>query len=197
MRYPAADSLKALLDKLVPLNEPEWNRFQDSFSARIVPAKTKLTAEGQVATELFYLQSGLMRLLYTRPNGDQITSFLFSEGMFASCHESFLAQQPSLQTLETLEPCLVLVISKEALDRLYQEVPSTHVIMRRVVEQRFINAQRLFASYLLDSPQERYRKFADEHPELLQRVPQYILASFLGITPVSLSRIRKRMSERS
>lgn len=190
-------SLQAVLNNIVPINEKEWQQISHSFSEKTVPARTILTAEGQIATELFYVHSGLMRLFYNRENGDQITSFFFSEGMFASCHESFLQQSPSIQTLETLEPCSLLVLTRNALDELYRRVPKVQILMRLVIEQRFINSQKLFASHLLESPQQRYQTFAANHPDILQRVPQYILASFLGITPVSLSRIRKRMTRQS
>ncbi|RYZ20118.1 MAG: hypothetical protein EOO10_23570 [Chitinophagaceae bacterium] len=66
---------------------------------------------------------------------------------------------------------------------------------RKVAEQRFINAQLLLSSFILDSPEERYRKFEGQHGDLLLRVPHHIIASYLGITPVSLSRIRKRLME--
>jgi hypothetical protein len=68
-----------------------------------------------------------------------------------------------------------------------------NILTRKVAEQRFINAQRILSSFILDSPEDRYRKFEEQNKDLLQRVPQHIIASFLGITPVSLSRIRKRI----
>jgi CRP-like cAMP-binding protein len=114
--------------------------------------------------------------------------------MFASCLESFIKQQPSTQNLETIEPCTLLVLSKEKLDMLYELVPKSHVIMRKVMEALFISSQQLLSSYILAGPQERYEHFARQYPHLVQRVPQYILASFLGVTPVSLSRIRKRIA---
>ncbi|WP_051664183.1 Crp/Fnr family transcriptional regulator [Dyadobacter crusticola] len=111
--------------------------------------------------------------------------------MFAGCLESFIQQAPSLQSLEPTE---ILVLRQDGLEKLYKELPETHVIMRKVMEQRFIASQRLLASYILSNPQQRYEWFAQQHPHLVQRVPQYILASFIGITPVSLSRIWKRIS---
>lgn len=186
--------LRVIVDKLVPLSDEEWAIFQTFFIQKKVDAKTMLTREGQVADEIYFIHTGLARLYYTTENDDQITAFIFSENLFASCLESFVQQIPSTQNLETLEPCSLLVLTRDGLERLYDLVPKTNIIMRKVMEQRFISAQRLLSSYILSSPQERYELFAQHYPNLLQRVPQYILASFLGITPVSLSRIRKRIS---
>jgi len=86
-----------------------------------------------------------------------------------------------------------LVINYRDLNKLYELIPKMNVLARKVAEQRFINAQLILSSYILDGPEERYRKFEKEHGDLLLRVPHYMIASFLGITPVSLSRIRKRL----
>ncbi|MCF2489043.1 Crp/Fnr family transcriptional regulator [Dyadobacter sp. CY347] len=101
------------------------------------------------------------------------------------------------QNNETIEPCTLLVLTKEKLDFLYDKLPKSHVIMRKVMEARFIASQQLLSSYILAGPQERYELFAQQYPHLVQRVPQYILASFLGVTPVSLSRIRNRITRQA
>jgi CRP-like cAMP-binding protein len=189
----AFDRLKAVLESLVPLSGQEWTALRDAFAERTVKSKTVLTKEGEIEGEIYFLSAGLARLYYLNRDNDQITAFIFSENMFASCLESFINQQPSTQNLETLEDCTLLVLTKDKLDMLYERVPVTHVIMRKVMEARFVSAQRLLSSYILASPKERYELFALNYPHLVQRVPQYILASFLGITPVSLSRIRKRI----
>lgn len=119
--------------------------------------------------------------------------FIFKENLFASSYDSFLRQVPSIQTLDALEECDLLVIHKTTLEQLYEALPKMHILARKVAEQRFINAQMILSSFILDSPEERYRKFEQQHGDLLLRVPHHIIASFLGIAPVSLSRIRKRI----
>jgi CRP-like cAMP-binding protein len=131
--------------------------------------------------------------LYYTKDGEEITGFIFKENLFASSYDSFLRQVPGIQTLETLEDCDLLVLNKTALENLYEALPKMHILARKVAEQRFINAQMILSSFILDSPEERYRKFEEQHGDLLLRVPHHIIASYLGITPVSLSRIRKRI----
>lgn len=180
------------INLMVRLTEKEKQVFENAFSFRQVPKKFLLTREGQVAREIFFINKGLLRLFYNK-DGEEITGFIFREGLFASCYESFLRQTPSLQNLETLEDCELLVLSFEKLEALYEKLPKINIMTRKVAEQRFINGQMILSSFLLDSPEERYRKFEEAHGDLLLRVPHHIIASYLGITPVSLSRIRKRM----
>lgn len=176
----------------VSLNGKEKQGLEDAFTFRQVPKKFVLAEEGKIARELYFIVKGLVRLYYTK-DGEEITGFIFREGLFASSYDSFLRQAPSLQTLETLEDCDLLVINDNRLQQLYEELPKMNIVVRKIAEQRFINAQQVLSSFILDSPEERYRKFAAQHGDLLLRVPHHMIASYLGITPVSLSRIRKRM----
>lgn len=189
--YPA---FRALLSQVVPFNEKELDLIESQFVFRQVPKKFKLVDEGQVANELYFILKGLVRLYYTK-DGEEITGFIFRENLFSSSYDSFLRQMPSIQTLETLEDCDLLVISKEGMEKLYELVPKVNILTRKVAEQRFINSQMILSSFILDSPEERYRKFEAQNKDLLLRVPQHMIASYLGITHVSLSRIRKRLKD--
>lgn len=191
----AYDNLRSAFESLVPLSDQEWALLGGAFTERVVESRTVITSEGEIEKEVYFISSGLARLFYKTKDNDQITAFIFCENMFASCLESFIRQQPSTQNLETLENCTLLVLTKDKLDALYEQVPKIHVIMRKVMEARFVASQQLLSSYILAGPKERYELFALHYPHLVQRVPQYLLASFLGITPVSLSRIRKRIAQ--
>jgi CRP-like cAMP-binding protein len=186
------ETLYQYIIPFVSFTEKEKQVLESAFSFRQVPKKFRLAAEGKVAKELYFIVKGLVRLYYTK-DGEEITGYIFKEGLFASSYDSFLRQAPSIQNLETLEDCDLLVISYNRLQQLYDELPKMHIVARKVAEQRFINAQMVLSSFILDSPEERYRKFEQQHGDLLLRVPHHIIASYLGITPVSLSRIRKRL----
>ncbi len=189
--YPA---FRQLLSQIVPFTEKELDMVESQFVFRQVPKKYKLVEEGKIANELYFVLKGLIRLYYTK-DGEEITGFIFKENLFGSSYDSFLRQTPSIQTLETLEDSEILVITKEKMEMLYETVPKVNVLTRKVAEQRFINSQMILSSFILDSPEERYRKFEMQNKDLLQRVPQHIIASYLGITHVSLSRIRKRLKD--
>jgi CRP-like cAMP-binding protein len=182
------------ISSIVTFTESEKQVLEDAFTFRQVPKKFKLSEEGKIAKELYFILKGLVRLYYTK-DGQEITGFIFREQLFASSYDSFLRQAPSIQTLETLEDCDLLVIGYTRMQQLYEELPKMHILTRKVAEQRFINAQMMLSSFILDSPEERYRTFEAQHGDLLLRVPHHMIASYLGITPVSLSRIRKRLIE--
>ncbi|WP_147206368.1 Crp/Fnr family transcriptional regulator [Segetibacter aerophilus] len=188
------ETIYSYIKTFVSFTENEKQIFEDAFSFRQLPKKTRLAEEGKIAKELYYIVKGLVRLYYTK-NGEEITGYIFREGLFASSYESFLRQVPSIQTLEALEDCDLLVINYKTLEKLYNDLPKMHIVARKVAEQRFINAQAMLSSFILESPEERYRKFEEQHGDLLLRVPHHIIASYLGITPVSMSRIRKRLME--
>ena len=174
------------------LTERELRFFEQQCVYREVPKKFTLVEEGHVARELYFINKGCLRFYYNR-DGDEVTGFIFLENLFATALDSFLQQESSTQIVETLEDSELLVVSYSGLQRLYEYSTNFQVFGRKLAEQRLVNAQRILSSYILDSPEERYRKLVATQPEWLQRVPQHYIASFLGITPVSLSRIRKRI----
>jgi len=189
------DQLFLAINKYIPLSSKEKELLSNHFIYREVPNQYRLVEQGQVCTEIFFLLEGCVRLYYLK-NGEEVSGFLFTENMFLNAFDSFLTGGPSIQILETVEPCQFLVLSKESLEHLYSTFPKMNILFRKILEERFVNAQRLVASFVLDKPEERYLGMIAANPALLQRFPQHILATFLGITPVSLSRIRKRIAEK-
>ena len=126
-------------------------------------------------------------------DGEEITGFFFIENMMLSGFESTLTKEPSLQGIETLEACELVILPFSAFDQLHKTMPRLNIFTRKILAERFVFAQKVVASLILDSPEERYLRLFQRQPELLNRVPQHMLATYLGITPVSLSRIRKRI----
>jgi CRP-like cAMP-binding protein len=185
-------ALKQQLNAIVSLTESEWESISNQFIFRQIPRRFILVKTGDIADEVYFVNKGVLRLYYEK-DGEEITAFVYSENLFASSYESFLSQTKSNQCIDALEDCDLLVLSYQGMQKLYKEVPRFNIITRIIAEQRFINAQRILSSFILDSPEERYLKFTEQFPSLIQRVPQHIIASYLGVTPVSLSRIRKRI----
>ena len=188
------EELLKTVNQIVDLNETEKSIFQDAFTFLKISKNQTLIAEGQVATELYFINKGLLRLYYNK-DGGLITAYIFREHLFASSYASFLESSPSIQCLDTLEDCELLALTKAKLENLYKDIPKVNVLTRKIAEQRFINSQQILSSFLLDRPEERYKKFAENNSDLFLRVPHHIIASYLGITPVSLSRIRKRLQD--
>lgn len=188
------DALHQLIAQFVTFSDREKAILENAFVFKQVPRKFALVRQGQVANELYFINKGMLRLFYEN-EGDEITAFIFRENLFASSYDSFLRQTPSIQSLEALEEADLLVITQSKMNELYEELPKFNILTRKIAEQRFINAQQILSSFLLDSPEERYAKFVEQNGDLLLRVPHHIIASYLGMTPVSMSRIRNRLAQ--
>ncbi len=184
--------LRQAVESLTPLADGEWEAVAAAFVEQQVPRKTVLLPAGAVAREVYFVAQGCVRLYYEQ-NGTDRSAFFFTEGQFAGAYDSFITQQPSPHFVETLEPCRLLRVSHDALQGLYQRVPAMNELVRKIVEHRFVELHQLFTAFILDSPETRYRHLLHQRPDLLRRVPQHHLATYLGITPISLSRIRKRI----
>lgn len=156
-----------------------------------IPSKTMLLEEGKIADKLYFIRKGCLRLfLYNE--GKDITFQFFFEGDFVASFDSLYKGTPSLFSLESIEPSEVLFIKKEDF---YNEIENNSSL-RKVYEEKIIERlsfyQHLFLSRIKNTPQQRYEELLKEYPNIIQRVPQHYIASYLGITPVSLSRIRNR-----
>ncbi len=187
--------LRQAAETLIPLTEADWLSVASAFIEKEFPRKTVLLSAGTVAREVYFLVAGCLRLYYEKDGTDR-SAFFFTEGQFAGAYDSFITQMPSPHFVETLEPCRVLAISYDGLQRLYEQVPAMNELVRKVMENRFVALHQLFTAFILDSPEERYTYLLHHRPDLLHRIPQHHLATYLGITPISLSRIRKRIMNR-
>ncbi|OJW36859.1 MAG: cyclic nucleotide-binding protein [Sphingobacteriales bacterium 46-32] len=170
----------------------EWDTFKHLFKRREVPAKTILLQEGEISRTMFFIEKGCLRTLVNN-DGKEITTQFFFEGDKVSSIESFMTNQPSLYSIESLEPCILQTIPQKDFQNVLAHLPEIKEEMQKHLFRRFLNSQKAFYSYLKNNPQKRYEELIDEHPHIIQRIPQHYIASYLGITPVSLSRIRNRL----
>ncbi len=150
-----------------------------------------LLREGDQAQALFYLEQGSVRL-WRNDDGRDITVQFFFERQAVASFESFYLQQPSIFAITAIEPTTVLIVDGTRLRQRLQAEPELMAAFTNHICQRFIDYTRYFLNRIELSLEQRYRRLLQDDPELIERVPQYELASYLGITPVSLSRIRKR-----
>ena len=178
-----------------PLDPPrfnfDWEKHSDLSEEITRPARTVLLREGDISRQAYYIKKGCLRLSFN-DNGKDITFQFFFEGYGVSSFESFRNGRPSLFGIESLEPSTLLMISKKNLDWMIAEIPGYKAFMEEALYQRLEHYARLFLSRIRDTPRKRYEDLLKEHPEVIQRIPQHFIASYLGITPVSLSRIRNK-----
>ncbi len=194
---PEPAALDALRAAVARIARPEADAL-DAFAAAATPLRLDrgafLLRRGETARHLAFVHTGLLRYFYEDGEGREHTGQFFFEGAFATDVASFTRQQPALQTLDALEPTSLLLISYDALQALYARHHALERFGRLVIEQAFAHSQQRTAGFLLQSAEARYRRIAEERPKVMQRVPLYVIASYLGITPEALSRIRARLA---
>lgn len=169
----------------------EWEKLSYLFVKEEIPAKTLLLQEGHIAKTIFLIEKGCLRSWFNN-EGKEITFQFFFEGQGVSSIESFMTHQPSLFNIESLEPCIVYTLSKKDFQVLIENEPTIKEQIDTHLLQRLFFYQKLFLSRIKDNPEKRYKEMLKEYPEIFQRIPQHYIASYLGITSVSLSRIRNR-----
>ncbi|MEO3405567.1 Crp/Fnr family transcriptional regulator [Mucilaginibacter sp. CAU 1740] len=167
------------------------DRIKSAYTREELPAKTLLIGEGNQAKKLFYIDKGCCRCWFNNDGVEVTFQFLF-EGSFASSFESMTLGQPSWYSIETLEPTVVYSVPLERFKNARENNPLAKASYIHYIEQRLMDFQKLFVAHIKDSPEKRYRELLAHHPEIIRRIPQHYIASFLGITSVSLSRIRNR-----
>lgn len=156
-----------------------------------VPSKAILLEEGKVAEKLYLIRKGCLRLFFYN-EGKDITFQFFFEGDFVASFDSLYKRTSSLFYLESIEPTELTAIRREDFYNLINNNLSFRLLYEEKLIDRFHAYQQLFLSRIKNTPQQRYEELLKEYPNIIQRVPQHYIASYLGITPVSLSRIRNR-----
>ena len=148
--------------------------------------------EGDLCRNVAFIESGL--LLYSRldDKGLEVICDLARENNWVTQYESFINQRASPLSIKAIERTTLQVISHDRLQQLYAKFPTFERVTRRIIEKVFIASLIRTNELQVLKAEERYEKFARENPDLVQRIPQYLIASYLGIAPQSLSRIRKK-----
>lgn len=182
--------LETLITKLKEDNA-RWETIKDCFRELKVAPHKELLKEGEIAHNLYFIKHGCLRLWFNN-DGKDITFQFFFEGSAVCSIESFTNRAPSLFTLETLENTTLLTLSREDFNKIITLYPEIKEGFTKILFMRMGNYARLFLSRIKDTPAQRYEELVREHSEILQRIPQHYIASYLGITSVSLSRIRNR-----
>lgn len=150
--------------------------------------------EGELSKKLAYVKEGLIRAYQVNDKGDERTLLLRWEDQFLTSHDNLFFQQPSRFVYQALEDTTLLVADFDAIQALIENTGAMQYSRYYFVLDMLANAMHRVESFVLLNPEERYQQLMQQKPDLLQRVPGKYLASLLGITPVSLSRIRKRIA---
>ena len=186
--------LFAFIEKYMPLTGDEKNALIALNLFRSAKKGTYLLKEGQYSTESFFVLKGCIRTFYSVDGNERTTEFYTEmEGLSSPC---IISKQPSELYISCVEDSF-LSVSEVAMEaEIFEKFPKFESLCRILSEQLLAKNQRSFDDYKTSSPEQRYLNLLKNRPDLLQRVPQHQLASYLGIKPQSLSRLRARIVEK-
>lgn len=179
------------ISRYMTLTEEEKQVIRDLGIFKSFKKDTILLKEGQRSEEGFFIMQGCIRCYYI-VDGDERTTAFYTE-MESLTPLCTINKQPSAYYVACVEDCILLISTPEVEKQSFEKFPRFETLCRIISEQQVAEKQANFDNFKISSPEERYLHLMDTRPDLLQRVPQYQLASFLGITPQSLSRLRKRI----
>lgn len=180
------------IKSLVPLNDSEESAFLEILEVKNFKKKEFLLQEGKVCNKITFINSGCMRLFYNIDGVENTIQFFFADGWHTD-YASFLTGKPTIENMQALQDCEVVQFKKEDLYRLYNTMPIFDRVGRVFAENAFLSLSQLNQMKTNEEPEVRYLNLLKRRPELVQQIPQHYIASYLGIKPETLSRIRKRI----
>jgi CRP-like cAMP-binding protein len=190
-----AAAMVAAVAPLVP-RPSAMEALRAASDVRAVPRRGHLLRLGEVAGHVFLVLQGVLRFYSLDPaTGEERTGQFFDEGSIFTETGSYFAGTPAVHAVQAVGPAQVLRLPRGALLAAYDADHAVERFGRLVVEDALMGAQRRSANLLTLTPDDRYRRFVQTRPALARRVPQYLIASYLGITPEALSRIRGRIAK--
>lgn len=187
------DLLIQTIRNYIPFSPADEAVAQKLFHRKEYKKGAHLLTAGEICRHLLFIESGLVRYYLTKDGEDQ-TNYFNKEGDFVCYYPSFLPKKPSVVGIQALEDCVVWQISFDGLQQLYKEVEYGERFGRLGIEAVFVQVSAQIDSIYTDTPELRYKNFLHNYSDIVQRIPQYYIASYVGVKPQSLSRIRKRLS---
>ena len=176
------------------LTQEEFDFFANLMGSRTFSKKEIILREGQYCNHFFFIKKGLLYSYRTDEHADKIIIRLGFEGYWIADLYSFFSENPAIDTIEALEDTEVATLSRQSFEIACREIRKIERFFRIIFQNAYVATQHRLARKLGSDAQSRYLHLIKQHPDLLQRVPQYLVASYLGIKPQSLSRIRKNLS---
>jgi len=181
--------------RYLKLTEAEKEALHTQVRVQSFSKGQLLLEKGDVSTAFFFIIKGCVRLYYT-VEGEEITSIFYLENQMVSSYKSYIRQEPATHSLQCIEDAEIAVFDQKTAYYFLAHFPRFEALARMIMEDELALYQDSLASFVIHKPEQRYLHLLETQPELIARVPQHALARLIGVTPESLSRIRKRLQER-
>lgn len=182
---------RQFIQRYIPLSDADWNNIEVCISRQEIPKESILLEEGKICKHLYFLETGLLRFFVWK-DGNDITKYFTDVPYVFTSQKSFAKQTPAQENIETLEDSIIWVMSYEDAQRLLA-LNSWSNFIRLLIQEVQTFTEEILEALQTETAESRYRMMLQADANLLQRVPLKHLASYLGIAPQSLSRIRKNI----
>ena len=183
------------MNKVLPIEENDWKAIKPYLSIIKFDEDEKFLCPPNICNFIAFIKSGSIRSYHTDDKLVETNLLLRSENEFITDYESFISQEPSTLSIQSIEKGEVIFLERTGLNSLYDTSFYWNKFGRIISEQIFLNSKRRTAQMLFLSPKERYLLLLNDHPDYFQKYSLKHIASYLGITPQSLSRIRNQLSK--
>lgn len=184
------------LNSISPIQTQTWDLVKNLFSEAGLQKGEYFIREGETAKKIGFLKTGVIRAFHRNNEGSEYNKHFFTERNLVGGYSSLVSQMPNKINLQALTYCQLLTANYDDLVMLYDKHPDFERFGRRLAEFFFVNKEEREVNIVMLDADKRYLIFRNEYPELEQLVPQYHIASYLGITPTQLSRIRRNFSKK-
>ncbi|MFN5845920.1 MAG: Crp/Fnr family transcriptional regulator [Flavobacteriia bacterium] len=179
------------LNSIQALDENELDVIRKISTEQSLSRNEELQPVGHTCRTIYFVSSGMLRIWYLK-DGTDITESFEPENAIVARAESLFAGVPSKKAIQAVEDSQLIAVSAPKLFDLFDSHPAIERMFRRIIEQQYVKTIQRIESLQFQTPEERYRQLITTQPDMLKRVPLKFIASYLGITQVSLSRIRSR-----
>ncbi len=188
--------LRNAISRFVKMDDTDWALIVPFIEERKLARQELFAKEGKIAQDIGFVLDGNLRHYYTK-DGEEKTTYFYFEGHFVSSYISCITHKPSELTIEAMTECTLLVFRYKDMLKLYELSRTWERFGRLVAEYLAIGLEERMVGLLMLSPEERYIQLLEGNKQkIIERIPQHYVSSYLGITPVSLSRIRSRMTKK-
>lgn len=179
------------IQKIFPLTGDAFEALKSSARITHLQKNEFFLTEGEVCTSIGFIERGSMRLFYSSPDREACNDFFFENSVVGS-FASFLSETPSIVNIVAIENCEIIEFNKQAIEQLTHLHPSLRQLSDFIVQEHFIRTEKREEALLKFSPELRFKNLLEEHPKIFKRIPLHYVASYLNITPETLSRYRTR-----
>jgi len=191
-----SESLYKKISAVTAINEEEFNYFKKLFVPKRLRKRQYFLQEGDVCKYQAFVEKGLLRSYTVDEKGNEHILQFASEGWWMADLSSYLTNEPSFLTMDAMEDSELLLLSRPSWEQAMKDLPTLEHYFRIIIQNHLVATQKRLLQSLAEPAEEKYHRFLKTYPECVQRMPQHMIASYLGVTRETLSRIRKRLADR-